>query len=106
MFKLNVDRVFKAPVSVCLVDEAGNAVDGDFQATFRVLPHDEAKKDGDKPLLDLVLVELHDIELTGKDGQALHGDDAVAAARNDPALSSALVRSYWEHVAKKPSGKT
>jgi len=106
MFKLNVNRTFKAPVPITIQTADGEEVNASFFATFEVLSRKKSKQNLDKTLLEVTLKELHDIELVGDDGEILTGDELLDEARADPSLSSALLLAYWDNVAKKPKSKT
>jgi len=102
MFKLNTERTYQYPVTVT-VFTGDVEQQGKFTATYKVVSNDvlRAPENADKTLLDLVLVDVHDIEVTGKDGQALTGPALLAAVKADPAVSTALVAAYQESVTKK-----
>lgn len=106
MLKLNVNRVFKASVPVSIITPDGQQQDAEFSASFRVMTKQQAKAQGEQPLLDVVLVEVHDIELFDANDQVLTGDALLQAAKDDPTLSSALVHCYWDNLTKKPQRKT
>lgn len=104
-FKLNVQRKFKAPVSIGVLTEAGEELTGEFHATFKMLNEEQTEENSKEMMLDAILVELHDLELFDGDIK-LEGDDLMRAAKADAAISKALARSYWEHFEKKPQSKT
>lgn len=108
MLKLNTHRTFPAPVTVHLRDDEGNESQGQFTAIFKILPTDKAldKEFSDKRLVDLVVVGVRDIELTGPEGEPLEGEALLEACRNDPAISAALVATYQEEVGKKNLRRT
>lgn len=102
MFTVNTSRTYQYPVSVTVYDENGKENTGKFKATFKVVPQDEMRNlPEDTLLLDQVLVGVDEISLTDNDGKALEGDDLLHAAKNDPALSVALITAYQDSVAKK-----
>lgn len=107
MFKLNTNRTYQQPVSLTVYDESGKEQTGKFRATFRVLPHDEARSmPADVALLDAVLVGVSDIEVAGDDGHALEGDALMDAVKNDPAASTALIAAYQDSIVKKNRPRT
>lgn len=108
MLKLNVNRTFPAAVTVHLIDEEGQSQKGEFNAVFKVLSSEQAadEANSDKRLLDLVLVSVSDIELTGADGKVLEGEVLLNAVKGDPALSTALIATYNESLTKKNLRRT
>ena len=48
-----------------------------------------------------MLVGVDEICITDDEGKELAGDDKLQAAKNDPAISTALVNAYHESVSKK-----
>lgn len=107
MFKLNTMRTYMYPVSVTIYD-GDKEVSGTFRAKFKVLPTTEIADSAnrDKRLLDLVLVDVEDVEVDGKDGQALTGDELLEALKADPAASTALINAYQESITKKNRPRT
>ncbi len=107
MFKLNTRRTFKYPVQVTVFD-GENEVSGKFTAEFKVLPTTElsAPENEGKRLLDLVLVNVHDVEVPGDDGQPLQGEALTEALKADPATSNALISAYQESITKKNRPRT
>ncbi|MAD44328.1 MAG: hypothetical protein CMH98_04925 [Oceanospirillaceae bacterium] len=109
-FVLNTQRTFKQPVPIVVHDEDGNEVKGGFSAVFKILPNDELKavmaENDDTRLIDLVLVEVSGIEVPGKDGQMLTGDELLNAVKNDPAANVAMIAAYQGAIAKKNQLKT
>lgn len=103
MLKLNTQRTFKTDVTVHGVDESGKSVKGTMAATFKVVSTDQlrAEENADKRLLDLVLKDVHDIELTGPEGNVLQGEALLEACKNDPAIGNALVNAYGHATTKK-----
>ncbi|TVU88313.1 hypothetical protein [Vreelandella titanicae] len=102
MFTVNTTRTYKYPVSLTVYDENGKENSGKFKATFKVKPQDELRNmPADTLLLDEVLKGVEDICLTDDDGKTLEGDDLLSAAKNDPAISTALISAYQESVSKK-----
>ncbi|WP_110678720.1 hypothetical protein [Salinicola sp. RZ23] len=102
MFKVNRTRSYQYPVTATVYDADGKEQTGKFKATFKVLPHDQAKElPEDTSLLDAVLNDVSEIEIAGDDGQPLVGDALLDAIKNDPALSVATVSAYHESIAKK-----
>lgn len=108
MLKLNINRTFPAAVTVHLIDEEGKSQKGEFKAVFKVLSSDQAtdEANSDKRLLDLVLVSVSDIELTGADDKELEGEALLKAVKADPALSTALIATYNESLTKKNLRRT
>lgn len=98
MFKINTQRTYRYPVSVTIYD-GDQEVEGTFKAEFKAVPRDEIIDD--QPLLDQVLVDVHGLEVTGKEGKVLAGDELLAAVKVDPAISLALVSAYQDSYAKK-----
>lgn len=102
MFTVNTKRTYKYPVSLTVYDEHGKENSGKFKATFKVIPQNELRDlPADSLLLDQVLVGVDDICLTDDEGKELAGEDKLHAAKNDPAISTALVNAYHESVSKK-----
>lgn len=106
MFVLNTHRTYKQPVTVTTYDENGREQTGKFTATFKVLPHDQARESGDARLLDLVLMDVEDVQVADESGQPLTGDALLDALKNDPAASSALIASYNDSIVKKNRSRT
>lgn len=107
MFKLNTQRTYQQPVSLTVYDESGKEQTGKFRATFRVLPHDEARSmPADVALLDAVLVDVSEIEVSGADGQPLTGEALLDAVKNDPSASTALIAAYQDSIVKKNRPRT
>lgn len=102
MFKLNTARTYKWPVTITVL-EGDQEHSGTVTATYRPLASDKAKNPdtASRPLLDLVLVDVDGIEVTGDDGQVLAGDARLNAIRNDPAAAVALTEGYFASVQKK-----
>ena|SRR5690554_1298293 len=107
MFKLNTERTYKYPVTVTVYN-GDKEQSGTFRAEYRVVPTTELTNSSnrDKRLLDLVLVNVEDIEVTGKDGKVLQGDELLDAMKADPATSLALVNAYQESITKKNRPRT
>lgn len=103
MLKLNTERTFKAPTTVHYMDDEGVSQSGEFSARFKVVPQEtlQAEENAEKRLLDLVLVDVADIELTDPNGQVLQDDALLEACKSDPSISNALVAAYSENTAKK-----
>lgn len=101
MFKLNTQRTYRYPVTITVFDEAGKEHTGKFSATFRATGAAELQARGDEPLLDLVLVDVHELAIDGADGKPLEGEALLAAAKADPACSTALIAAYQESIVKK-----
>jgi hypothetical protein len=108
MLKLNTSRSFPAPVTVHFRDEDGKDQKGQFNAVFKVIPADQLQSDAnhEKRLLDLVLVSVSHIELADENGESLQGNELLEACKNDPAISTALMSTYSENVAKKNLKRT
>ncbi|WP_176372159.1 hypothetical protein, partial [Halomonas citrativorans] len=99
-------RTYKFPVALTVYDENGKENTGKFKATFKVKPQNELRDmPADTLLLDEVLKGVEDICLTDDEGKALEGDDLLHAAKNDPAISTALITAYQESVSKKNRGR-
>jgi len=107
MFRLNTQRTYKYPVTVTVYD-GDKEQSGTFRAEFRVVPSTELQDSAnrDKRLLDLVLFGVEDIEVTGKDGAVLTGEELLSALKADPATSLALVNAYQESITKKNRPRT
>lgn len=106
MFTVNTGRTYKYPVALTVYDEDGKENSGKFKATFKVKPQDELRNlPVDALLLDEVLVGLTEIRLTDGEGKVLEGDELLHAAKNDPAISTALIAAYNESVSKKNRGR-
>jgi len=107
MFKLNPTRTFRYPVSVVIFD-GDKEVTGQFTAEFRVLPATAMRdpENENKRLLDLVLVGVDGVEVPGKDGRPLQGDELLDALKADPSVSTALVNAYQESITKKNRPRT
>tara|TARA_R110002049_G_scaffold30388_8_gene104231 strand:- start:413 stop:730 length:318 start_codon:yes stop_codon:yes gene_type:complete len=105
MFKVNPRRTFRYPVTVTIHD-GEKAQTGKFHATFRAAQGDELRSRSDDLFLDIVLLEVHGIEIEGEDGQPLEGEDLLAAVKNDPSLSSACIAAYQESIVRKNRPKT
>lgn len=103
MLKLNSTRTFPSPVTVHFVDEKGKSSSGTFNAVFKVVPTDQLtdENNSEKRLLDVVLVEVSNIELTDEQGEALTGDALLEACKSDPSISSALTSTYGKQLTKK-----
>ena len=102
MFTVNTKRTYKYPVSLTVYDEHGKEISGKFKATFKAMPQNELRDlPVDTLLLDHVLVGVDEICITDDEGKELAGDDKLQAAKNDPAISTALVNAYHESVSKK-----
>lgn len=102
MFTVNTKRTYKYPVSLTVYDEHGKEISGKFKATFKTMPQNELRDlPADTLLLDQVLVGVDEICITDDEGKELEGDDKLQAAKNDPAISTALVNAYHESVSKK-----
>ena len=108
MLKLNTTRSFPAPVTVHFRDEDGKDQKGQFNAVFKVISADQLQSEAnhEKRLLDLVLVEVSEIELTDVSGDVLHGTELLDACKNDPSIATALMATYNENVAKKNLKRT
>lgn len=108
MLKLNTTRSFPAPVTVHFRDEDGKDQKGQMAAVFKVVSADELQSEAnhEKRLLDLVLTEVSEIELIDENGDALQGNELLDACKNDPAISTALMSTYSENVAKKNLKRT
>lgn len=108
MLKLNTTRTFKTPVPVQFKDESGADQIAKMGATFKVMPNDALtdEENADRRLLDLVLVDVHDVELADESGQLLQGDDLLNACRADPVISAALITAYSAQTVKKNLPKT
>ena len=106
--KMNLSRQFGAPVTVHFHDESGNPAKGSFGATFKIVPFDELQEKEDASYLDMVLVGVKedDLELYDEQNQRLTGDKLLDAVKNDPAISSALVKTYNEAITKKNRMRT
>lgn len=102
MFKLNTARTYKWPVTITVLD-GDQELSGTVTVTYRPLASDKAKNpdNASRPLLDLVLVDVDGIEVTGEDGHVLTGDARLSALRNDPAAAVALTEGYFASVQKK-----
>ncbi|MGO2241134.1 MAG: hypothetical protein ACTH5D_05185 [Halomonas sp.] len=106
MFTVNTARSYKYPVALTVYDENGKENTGKFKATFKVKPQDELRDmPADTLLLDEVLKGVEDIVLTDDEGNELKGDDLLKAAKNDPAISTALITAYQESISKKNRGR-
>lgn len=106
MYTVNVNRTYKYPVSLTVYDENGKENSGKFKATFKVKPQDEMSNlPVGTLLLDEVLKGVEDIALTDDEGTVLKGDDLLHAAKNDPAISTALISAYNESISKKNRGR-
>jgi len=102
VFTVNTKRTYKYPVSLTVYDEHGKEISGKFKATFKAMPQNELRDlPADTLLLDHVLVGVDEICITDDEGKELAGDDKLQAAKNDPAISTALVNAYHESVSKK-----
>lgn len=110
MLTLNTTRTFPTPVTVYFIDEDGKSQKGTFTARFKVLPTDELtdESNSDKRLLDLVLdsVDEDSLNLKSPTGERLTGDSLLNAAKADPAISSAMMSTYNEKIAKKNLKRT
>jgi|GEM_PF-6919363 len=102
--RLNVERSFWEKVNVVFNDEDGNPATGSFLAKYRIANSDETKaeENSKKTLLELVLLDVKHLELYDKDNELLKGEDLLHAAKIDPVIGNALVRTYGESVQKKP----
>lgn len=107
MFKLNTERTYKWPVTVTVYN-GDKEQSGTFRAEFRVVPNDELTDSAnrDKRLMDLALVGVEDVEVTGKDGKLLQGEELLSALKADPATNLALVNAYQESITKKNRPRT
>ncbi|GGW23630.1 hypothetical protein [Vreelandella hamiltonii] len=106
MFKLNTNRSYTYPVSLTIYDDEGKEHTGKFKAKFKAVPQDKLREmPADSPLLDHVLLEVSELEVSGPDGQPLQGDQLLHAVKNDPAASAALITAYHESVSKKNRGR-
>lgn len=106
MFTVNTARTYKFPVALTVYDENGKENSGKFKAVFKVKPQNELRDmPADTLLLDEVLKGVEDIVLTNDEGKALEGDDLLQAAKNDPAISTALITAYQESISKKNRGR-
>ncbi len=109
--RLNTQRTFKAICSVAFTDDLGHEQTGEFGATLRIIPTDEAEHPDNKGkrLVDLCLVAVDtdgEHALVLYDGDTLlTGDALLNAVRNDMQLSSAVFAAYQEELAKKPTAK-
>lgn len=102
MYTVNVNRTYKYPVPLTVYDENGKENSGKFKATFKVKPQDVLNNlPAGTLLLDEVLKGVEDICLTDDEGNELKGDDLLHAAKNDPAISVALISAYNESISKK-----
>lgn len=101
MFKLKTTRTFPWPVKVAIVDEQGKTLEGEFTALFAIEPNSVTKGRKDEPLLDVVLESVSDIELTDANDKVLTGAELKAAVIDDPLLSRAVIRAYFESLEKK-----
>lgn len=99
--KIDTKRKFTVPVPVTLVGDDGVEQSGTFQATFKVVPQDEFDSmDASEKVLDHVLVDVADIEIT-HDGEVLQGKALIKRIVNDPTLSSATLQAYFGALVKK-----
>ncbi|AQU83251.1 MULTISPECIES: hypothetical protein [unclassified Halomonas] len=106
VYTVNVNRTYQYPVNLTVYDENGKENTGKFYAKFKILPTDKGRElPEDTLLLDKVLVGVSKIALTDDDGKVLEGDELLHAAKNDPAISVALVSAYQESVTKKNRGR-
>ncbi|NVE91541.1 hypothetical protein [Vreelandella titanicae] len=102
MFTVNVNRSYQYPVSLTIYDDEGKEITGKFTALFKVVPQDQlnALPEGTL-LLDQVLTGVKGLGLTGEDGKTLEGDELLHAAKNDPAISTALLGAFNTSISKK-----
>lgn len=107
MFKLNLSRTFRYPVSVVIFD-GDKEVTGQFTAEFKVASATDLKhpENENKRLLDIVLVGVDGVEVSGADGKPLQGDELLTALKADPSVSTALVNAYQESITKKNRPRT
>lgn len=102
--RLNTERSYWETVNVVYTDEEGKSAKGSFKAKFRIASNDEtsAEENSNKTLLDLVLLDVKHLELVDSNNELLEGDALLHAAKVDPLLGNALVRTYGASVQKKP----
>tara|TARA_R110002049_G_scaffold190570_2_gene359259 strand:+ start:23842 stop:24165 length:324 start_codon:yes stop_codon:yes gene_type:complete len=106
VFTVNTARTYKYPVALTVYDENGKENSGKFKATFKVKSQDELRNmPADTLLLDEVLKDVEGICLTDEEGKTLEGEDLLKAAKNDPAISTALISAYNESNSKKNRGR-
>lgn len=105
MLKLNTHRTFEQNVAVEYADEQGKTQKGEFGATFKIMPTTQLldDKNGDKRMLDLVLVGVNeaDLEILDEDDNKLVGEGLIEALKADPTTANALMDAYNAGISKK-----